>query len=228
MDKQKILLIGSSGFAGNHVMQEISRRDFELTTLSRKIPQDLPANVINQLFDFESLHLETEMPHSDHLVICLGTPLKLWELIYIKNKNRSKFIKTDKELVINLARAAKKSGIKNISIVSAVGANSDSLNTYLKTKGQVEEEIINMDFESTNIYRPAHMCGRIEWEKAKDSYRFDVLVGEYISILPKPFMVGPLTPYKGVDIDVLARSIVNNLNKNSTGVQYFTYEDFLG
>ena len=227
MNKHKILLVGASGFAGHHVMQELgSKDDVEVITLSRKVLSNIPANTQNHIFNFTDIDSYNELSLADHLVICLGSPLKLWELVYLKKVSIPKFIALDKDCVINLAKAAKKIGIKKISIVSAVGANSKSLNTYLKTKGSVEDEIIAMNFETTNIFQPAHMCGRIDWEKAKNTYRFDVFVGEYVSILSKPFMMGKLKNFTGVDVKILAQSIVNNIFNKNTGVQYFNYRNF--
>ena len=227
MNKHKILLVGASGFAGHHVMQELgSKDDVEVITLSRKVLSNIPANTQNHIFNFTDIDSYNELSLADHLVICLGSPLKLWELVYLKKASIPKFIALDKDCVINLAKAAKKIGIKKISIVSAVGANSKSLNTYLKTKGSVEDEIIAMNFETTNIFQPAHMCGRIDWEKAKNTYRFDVFIGEYVSILSKPFMMGKLKNFTGVDVKILAQSIVNNIFNKNTGVQYFNYRNF--
>ena len=227
MNKHKILLVGASGFAGHHVMQELgSKDDVEVITLSRKDLSNIPANTQNHIFNFTDIDSYNELSLADHLVICLGSPLKLWELVYLKKASIPKFIALDKDCVINLAKAAKKIGIKKISIVSAVGADSKSLNTYLKTKGSVEDEIIAMNFETTNIFQPAHMCGRIDWEKAKNTYRFDVFVGEYVSILSKPFMMGKLKNFTGVDVKILAQSIVNNIFNKNTGVQYFNYRNF--
>ena len=226
MNKQKILLVGASGFAGYHVMQALGSANAEVVTLSRRNLTDIPSNTKNYIFDFSELNSATDIPLADHLVVCLGSPLKLWELVYLKKADIPKFIALDKNCVINLAKAAKKIGIKKISIVSAVGADSKSLNTYLKTKGSVEDEIIAMNFETTNIFQPAHMCGRIDWEKAKNTYRFDVFVGEYVSILSKPFMMGKLKNFTGVDVKILAQSIVNNIFNKNTGVQYFNYRNF--
>ena len=227
MNKHKIVLIGASGFAGHHVMQELgSKDDVEVVTLSRKDLSNIPANTQNHIFNFIDIDSYNELPLADHLVICLGSPLKLWELVYIKKSDIPEFIALDKDCVINLAKSAKKIGIKKISIVSAVGADSKSLNTYLKTKGSVEDEIIAMNFETTNIFQPAHMCGRIDWEKAKNTYRFDVFVGEYVSILSKPFMMGKLKNFTGVDVKILAKSIARNIFNKNTGVQYFNYRNF--
>ena len=226
MNKQKILLVGASGFAGHHVMQALGSTNAEVVALSRRNLTNIPSNTKNHIFDFSELNSATDIPLADHLVVCLGSPLKLWELVYLKKADIPKFIALDKNCVINLAKAAKKIGIKKISIVSAVGADSKSLNTYLKTKGSVEDEIIAMNFETTNIFQPAHMCGRIDWEKAKNTYRFDVFVGEYVSILSKPFMMGKLKNFTGVDVKILAQSIVNNIFNKNTGVQYFNYRNF--
>ena len=227
MNKHKIVLIGASGFAGHHVMQELGYKDdVEVITLSRKDLSNIPANTQNHIFNFIDIDFYNELPLADHLVICLGSPLKLWELVYIKKSDIPEFIALDKDCVINLAKSAKKIGIKKISIVSAIGADSKSLNTYLKTKGSVEDEIIAMNFETTNIFQPAHMCGRIDWEKAKNTYRFDVFVGEYVSILSKPFMMGKLKNFRGVDVKILAKSIARNIFNKNTGVQYFNYRNF--
>ena len=226
MVKQKILLIGSSGFAGNKVMQKINSDIYELTTLSRNIPKNLNKNTKNIIFDFDGLNDRSTLPESDHIIICLGTPLKLWQLLFINEADMPSFLKVDKDYVIKLAKAAKSSGINNLSLISAIGANSSSVNKYLKAKGEVEEAVSKMNFSSLNIYRPSHICGRLKWERQIGSKRIDMFIGEYASILSKPLMIGPFKDFKGVDIDVLAQSIINNLSSPKNGIQYFTYNNF--
>ena len=38
---------------------------------------------------------------------------------------------------------------------------------YLKTKGDLEEEIKKLKFETINIFQPGHLAGRINWQKKK-------------------------------------------------------------
>ncbi len=226
MTKQKILLIGATGFAGNHVMQKLNN-DFEVITLSRKLPTNLSNNTKNIIFDFYNLDNQTELPKSDHIILCIGTPLKLWELIYVKNKDMPAFVKVDKEYVITFAQAAYNSGIKNISIISAIGADSNSSNRYLRVKGEVEDAIVKIGFDNINIFRPSHICGRLKWEKQNSSNRLDMFIGEYASLITKPLMFGPLRDFKGIDVEILAQSITNNVNNKNTGIQYFTYDNFI-
>ena len=41
-------------------------------------------------------------------------------------------------------------------------ANKNSLNHYLKIKGEMEEEIKKIPFEKINIFRPSHLLGERE------------------------------------------------------------------
>ena len=40
-------------------------------------------------------------------------------------------------------------------------------------------------------------------------------------------MFGPLRDFKGIDVEILAQSIVNNVNNRINGIQYFTYNNFI-
>ena len=76
----------------------------------------------------------------------------------------NKVLKEDLFLVdftyqLEIAKKAKEAGAQGISLISAVGSNSHSRNHYLKTKGMLESEIMELDFESINIYQPGHLRG---------------------------------------------------------------------
>ena len=137
------------------------------------------------IFDFNNLDNQTELPKSDHIILCIGTPLKLWELIYVKNKDMPAFVKVDKEYVITFAQAAYNSGIKNISIISAIGADSNSSNRYLRVKGEVEDAIVKIGFDKINIFRPSHICGRLKWEKEMSSNRLDTVSYTHLTLPTK-------------------------------------------
>ena len=66
-------------------------------------------------------------------------------------------MKTDFELRIKAAKKAKSSGAQTISLISAVGVNEGSINTYMDLKGKIENEIMNTGFKSTNVCRPGHL-----------------------------------------------------------------------
>ena len=107
---------------------------------------------------------------------------------------------------------------KNISIISAVGANPQSWNYYLKTKGMVEKEIINIGFDSTNIFQPGHLRG--------NKYRFDILLADMASIFVYPLLYGPLKKFRSISAKAVAKQVVNNSLNRKSGINYFDYKDF--
>ena len=87
-------------------------------------------------------------------------------------------------LSVRNSQKAKEAGAKNISLISAVAADSNSWNYYLKTKGLLEEEIIKLGFESTNIFQPGHLTG--------NKFRLDILLADAVSLIFDPFLFGSL------------------------------------
>ena len=45
------------------------------------------------------------------------------------------------------------------SLISSIGADKNSGNFYLKVKGEIEEDVIDLGFETTNIFRPSFLIG---------------------------------------------------------------------
>ena len=128
------------------------------------------------------------------------------------------FYKVDFTYQLELAKKAKKAGARGISLVSAVGANSKSMNFYLKTKGILEEEIINLGFDSTNFFQPGHLRG--------NKFRLDIVLADFISVISDPFLHGPLKKLRSISARKLSQFIVYNSLKYNTGINYFEFKDF--
>lgn len=50
---------------------------------------------------------------------------------------------------------AKSAGCKYLALVSAAGAAASSIFLYSKTKGQLENDVIALQFDALRVYRPA-------------------------------------------------------------------------
>ncbi|ELU12853.1 hypothetical protein CAPTEDRAFT_91899 [Capitella teleta] len=87
------------------------------------------------------------------------------------------FYKVDHDYVVGVAKLAKEGGCSHFHLMSSMGANKSSANLYAKTKGQVEAEIEEMNFDRFSYYRPGLLlCNRQESRR-----------GEYlIKVLTKP------------------------------------------
>lgn len=60
----------------------------------------------------------------------------------------------DHDYNVNAAKGAKEAGIQHYGLMSAYNANPKSWFTYMKCKGQIEEDLKALDFTSLSIFKP--------------------------------------------------------------------------
>ena len=214
------LIFGSTGFIGTKVVSHLKNFEGSTISISRKKNLDF-GSLVNQII-VEDFNLKNiDLPKIDHVFICLGTKLRAWELIFMNKEKKDIFIKTDLDLIINAAKKAKASGAKTISLVSAVGVKEGSLNTYMDIKGKVENEIIKLEFESTNFFRPGHLQGKASSEK------WDTAVADFFSKIMDVFLVGPFTKFKSIEGDSVAKAMVNETLNSKPGINIFYFKEMI-
>jgi len=214
------LIFGSTGFIGTKVVSHLKNFEGSTITISRKKNLDF-GSLVDQII-VEDFNLKNiDLPKIDHVFICLGTKLRAWELIFMSKERKDIFIKTDLDLIINAAKKAKASGAKTISLVSAVGVKEGSLNTYMDIKGKVENEIIKLEFESTNFFRPGHLQGKASSEK------WDTAVADFFSKIMDVFLVGPFTKFKSIEGDSVAKAMVNETLNSKPGINIFYFKEMI-
>ena len=213
------LLAGSTGFLGNEILKELGGIESQTVALSRRVIPNLPDNAQELIIDFDNFS-ELEIPNINHVYLSLGYPLYYHNVMGFMSDS----LKKDLYLVeftyqLEIAKKAKEVGAKSISLISAVGANSNSKNYYLKTKGMLEEEIIKLGFESTNIFQPGHLRG--------NKFRLDIVLADLISIIFDPFLHGPLKKFRSISVKKLSKFVVNNSLHEKVGINYFEFKDFI-
>ena len=212
------LLAGATGFLGKEILNELGLLQDQTLILTRRKIDNLPINAEQLMIDFNKLS-ELELPQIDHVFLSLGFPLFFHNVMGIINKKiKNNLLLVDLTYQLEIAKKAKEVGAKNLSIISAVGANHQSWNYYLKTKGKVENEIINLGFDSTNIFRPGHLRG--------NKYRFDIVLADIASIALDPFLFGPLKKFRSISAKAVSKQVVKNSLNNNLGVNYFDFKDF--
>ena len=212
----KMLVAGSTGLVGKTLITDFLQ-DHEVIAISRR-PFKFPNNVELELIDFNK---DFSLKPADHFFICLGYPLELLDLIYMRDKIKPKFEEVDFGLVIKLAKMALDIGIKDISVISSVMADKNSLNHYLKIKGEMEEEIKKLSFNKINIFRPSHLLGERENKIGLDVQIFEKVTNLFGQVLPSQ-----LKDFKNVEARTLAKNMVTEAFSNKTGVSYFSHKDF--
>ncbi len=212
------LLAGSTGFLGYEILKELSSTKNKTIALSRRNIENLPNDAEQLIIDFDKLS-ELDLPKIDNLFLSLGYPLYFHNVMGIMNtKIKNNLFLVDFTYQLEIAKQAKEAGVKNISLISAVGANHLSWNYYLKIKGLAEKEIINIGFESINIFQPGHLRG--------NKFRFDIVLADMASIIFDPFLYGPLKKFRSISAKAVAKQVVNNSLNSKSGINYFDFKDF--
>ena len=205
------LVIGSTGLIGKKLIFELAKKDSEVIAIARRSISNLPENVSLLEINFDDFLENGSLPSCDHIYICLGTTIK-------KAGSQSEFKKVDFDYCVSFAKKARDAGATKISLVSSVGANPFAKNFYLKTKGEVEEEIKKIDFKYINIFRPSLLLGR------REENRFLEKIGQNLSSFINLFLIGSLRKYKSIKSSNVAYCLANY--QQSGGIKYLYFDDF--
>lgn len=159
------LVAGSTGLIGGQLLNLLisDNRYAKVIAISRKplsIQQDKLVNVVCELDQ-----LPTDLK-ADDIFCCLGTTMK-------KAKTKVAFRAVDFDAPLTLARIGKANGARQFLLVSALGANKNSSIFYNQVKGEVEEAIGAIGFDSYHILRPSLLTGpRQEQRSGEDAAKF--------------------------------------------------------
>ena len=212
------LLVGSTGFLGNEILRILGVKDISTIALGRRTIPNLPDSVEELIIDFNNIKTIT-FPSIDHVYLSLGYPLYYQNVMGFMGPTLKKnFFEVDFTYQIEIAKKAKNVGARSISLISAVGADSNSWNYYLKTKGMLEEEIIKLEFESTNIFRPGHLMG--------NKNRFDIVFADVVSRTMDPFLHGSLERFRSIPVKKVSETVVNRSMNCKAGIHFFDHKDF--
>ena len=205
------LVIGSTGLVGKKLLFELAKKDSKVIAITRRFISNLPENVSLVNINFDNFLVNGSLPSCDHIFICLGTTIK-------KAGSQTEFKKVDFDYCLSFAKKAREAGATKISLISSVGASPYVNNFYLKTKGEIEEEIKKIDFQVINILRPSFLLGR------RDESRFLEKIGQNLSSFINQFLTGRLRKYRSVKASNVAYCMANY--EQNAGIRYLYFDDF--
>ena len=145
--------------------------------------------------DFTKLESLGTQLRAQTFYCCIGTTLK-------KAGSREAFRKVDYEIPLAIGRLAESLGIPSLVIISSIAANGQSGNFYLRTKGQMEEQVKMIYHGNLKIIRPSMILGH------RHEIRFAEKIANVIIPVLGVFMLGPLRKYKGIYYWEIARAMI--------------------
>ena len=148
---RSIVLAGATGLVGRELLRglladtSVSR----ITVLGRKAPADADPRIEFHAVDFAHL---PSLPPADECYIALGTTIKA-------AGSQAAFRAVDFDAVVNVAQAAKAAGASKLGVVSAMGASAKSGVFYSRVKGEMEDTLASLGFQSFVVARPSMLAG---------------------------------------------------------------------
>jgi uncharacterized protein YbjT (DUF2867 family) len=147
------LIAGSTGLIGGQLLELLlaSTEYSKVVAITRKA---LPAHLklVQVKMDLDKIPELNEAFRADDVFCCLGTTIS-------KAGSKEKFRQVDFEYPLMLAQSSLAFGATQYLIVTALGAAKDSAIFYNRVKGEVEEAISAVGFQTVHIFRPSLLIG---------------------------------------------------------------------
>jgi uncharacterized protein YbjT (DUF2867 family) len=142
-------VIGSTGLTGSFLLRDLLA-DSAITKVISVSRRSL--NISNPKLTEVLISDLAELPAGELYFCCLGTTIKA-------AGSKQNFEKVDHAAVVDFAKIAKAYDAKSFTLVSAMGANANSMFFYNRVKGRTEDDVKALGLRSLIIFRPALLVG---------------------------------------------------------------------
>lgn len=210
MKNRTAIVFGGTGLVGRALIDELVKSDdydvIKIFIRSRISIQEA-SKIITFVVDFDNIDSFSKDITGDDLFICIGTTIK-------KAGSVKRMEEIDRDLPVKISAIASGNGVRNVAVVSSIGANAGSANYYLRIKGEMEKGISDQDFESVAILRPSLLLG--EREEQRLGEKAGKIMMKFLGI----FMTGKLRKYRGIEGRSVAKAMLHFVSKSKGPVVY--------
>lgn len=190
-----VLLAGATGLVGGICLSRLLADDFfeSIITVGRRPLSPAPADPrLKQVtVDFSDLGSRASELSADTVICALGSTMK-------KAGSKEAFYKVDFTHAFNLAKISRQNGASQFVLVSALGASPKALSFYSRVKGELEEAVKGLGYESLTILRPSLILGN------RGEFRFGEEIAKIFA--PKVSFAIP-AKYRPIEAETIAAAL---------------------
>jgi len=211
---KRAMLIGATGLVGSHLLRRLLENPnfLEVAVFSRNDPQITHPKLTVYRTDFEHPGTRADHIHGEILFSAFGTTIA-------KAKTNENFYKIDVEYPLQFARIAKQNGCEQFHFVSAVSADPESAIPYIRAKGKMEEQAIEIGFSTIGIYKPSMLLGN------RTEFRLSERLLIHGAPLFSRMIPGRFRKYRAIQADTVAAAMIRNSLKKTEGVHRYFYDE---
>ncbi len=214
----RIALVGATGLIGMSLIRYgLGKSDlFRIIGIARR-EAPLPNGARMELLVADAAGWPDAIAaaNADVLVCALGTT---WAKA---GKDEAAFRAVDQDLVLACGKAAKAAGIRQMIVVSSVGADAGAKSFYLRVKGEVEQQLGKLGIPRLDVLRPGLLRGP----------RGEVRPAERLGMIASPLldlaMHGQFRKYRSIKAEQLAQAIIGLTHEKANGRFVFEHDAIL-
>lgn len=204
------LIIGSTGLIGSQLLElllESTEYEKVITFVKRDSGIQHP-KLKQQIIDFDKPETYKELVVGDDFFCTIGTTIK-------KAGSQEAFRKVDFEYPKQFASLALQNKVKQFLLISSLGAEANSGNFYLKTKGEIQDFLKNCNFENVAVLQPSLLLGN------RKEFRLGEKIGAFFMKLFSFLLIGNLKKYKAIQSKVVAKAMFIIAQENKSGFNIY-------
>lgn len=206
------LFAGASGLVGAHLLDALlAAPDFgRIYAVSRRPLTREHPRLANRIVQFDRLEAQLKGTLCRVAFCCLGTTQR-------QAGSEAAFRQVDVDYVLAFARAARAAQARRFVFISSAGAGTQSKYFYLRVKGEVEQSLATLGFESLDILQPSALIG---WRR---ELRPAELAAMLFMPLANRFLRGPREPFKAISARTVAAAMIGAARSGRRGVYRYTW-----
>jgi uncharacterized protein YbjT (DUF2867 family) len=206
------IVIGATGLTGSQLVDQLLKDDrfSKIIIFGRRSIEINSPKLEEHIIDFDHSEYWRDLVKGDILFSALGTTLKA-----VGSQDAQ--YRIDYTYQYQFAEAAASNNVATYVLVSSAAANPNSVNFYMRMKGELERDIKKLPFKHIQIIQPGPL----------DGDRKENRIMERLSLKTLKFFnkLGLLNKYKPIDVKIVARKMITVSFSIETEPQTYTLEE---
>ncbi|WP_169942274.1 NAD(P)H-binding protein [Campylobacter sp. RM15925] len=206
------LVVGATGVVGREIVRQLCEdEDYLRVFVWTRRDLDFAHEKLDvKKIDFDKIS-EIKLFYVDEIYCALGTTLR-------KARSKERFLKVDVEYVTEVAKWGKLSGAKSFSMISSLKADVNSGVFYFRAKGEAENAVKELGYDSLMIFHPSLIKGQREEFRVFENFMITMF-----KLIPKNFF-SSMRPMSGKQI---AQAVLKVAKNPPAGAKIYRPQDVI-